>query len=133
MTIHARPEGPQDVVPCCGRRTLELGPGALTTDDPKVVTCPGRDRGGYRTHGDRGPGPGVIYSMGIVGDLAKLEPPIVISVSSITDETATICRFCEAVMEGSVIDWDDSITVHNGPEPHKPTCVWARAVQVVGP
>lgn len=38
--IHRHPRW-SDRAPCCGRPLRELGPGVLTTTDPKVVTCHG--------------------------------------------------------------------------------------------
>jgi hypothetical protein len=65
----------------------------------------------------------------IVRDLAVLDGQVDISVSTITDETATVCITCEAVLEGSA--WDGAGNIVNGPTEHEPSCPWRRARQWV--
>jgi len=56
----------------------------------------------------------------IVADLAELDCEVEIPVSTMTDETATVCITCDAVLEGCVY-------TRVGPTDHDPGCPWRRA------
>lgn len=76
---------------------------------------------------------GIAELVAIVGAIAALDCEVTIPVSSLTDETATICIACNAVFDGTVVtDWESRDNglypvFRTGPTDHDPECPWRRA------